>query len=83
MKPDFLGGPPAFDPCNMYDIDYESVRAHSGELIKPNSSWKTTKCRHGWDYDLQQTRYSTIVSEVSFVVQRIHFSLINFACLFF
>ena len=66
MEPDFLGGPATFDRCQMYDIDYDRfVDSAESEELRPNSSsWRTVKCQNGWDYDLKQTRYSTIVSEV-------------------
>lgn len=61
MPPLALGGPPTFDTCSYYDVDYEEVLR---DKLRPNASWKTAPCRHGWHYDLEQTRYPTIVSEV-------------------
>jgi len=59
----FIGSPsiPTFDQCNMYDIDYNNI----SQLIKNSSQeWQIVKCQNGWEFDLNQTRYSTIVSEV-------------------
>lgn len=61
VEPLVLGGPPVFDTCSFYDVDYDQVLR---EKLRPNSSWKTAPCRNGWNYDLEQTRYNTIVSEV-------------------
>lgn len=57
-----LGGPATFDSCSMYDVDYESVLRHG---LRPNSTWKTKPCVDGWDYDLEQIRYHSAVTEVS------------------
>jgi hypothetical protein len=61
VEPAFLGGPPMFDTCSMYDVDYDDVIRNN---LRPDASWKTKSCTDGWDYDYEQTRYSTIVSEV-------------------
>ena len=61
MEPDFLGGPLTFSTCSMYDVNYEDVLRNN---LQPDSSWQTIACTHGWDYDLEQTTYSTVVSEV-------------------
>jgi len=80
MEPDFLGSPPTFDRCNMYDIDYHNInqlliKSSSNNLFNNSTlttnQWKRIKCQNGWEYDLNQTRYSTIVSEVqatSFII---------------
>ena len=57
----FLGGPATFDTCSMYDVDYSDVIRNN---LRPDATWKTKSCTDGWDYDLEQTKYSTIVSEV-------------------
>lgn len=63
-----LGGPPTFDTCNYYDVDYDQVLR---DKLRPNSTWRTAPCRHGWNYDLEQTRYPTIVSEVGLRINSI------------
>jgi len=47
----------------MYDVDYDDVMRNNRH---PDASWNKTKCTDGWEYDYEQTRYSTIVSEVHF-----------------
>ena len=56
-----LGTSTSYDSCRMYDVDYAQVIEQG---LKPESSWTTVPCRNGWDYDYEQTRYPTIVSEV-------------------
>ena len=46
----------------MYDVDYEAVLRDG---LQPNASWKTKACTDGWDYDLDQIRYHSVVTEVS------------------
>ena len=64
VEPAFLGGPTMFDTCSMYDVDYEDVIRNN---LRPDASWKTKSCTDGWEYDYEQTRYSTIVSEVRLI----------------
>lgn len=63
MEQTVLGGRTTFDSCSMYDIDYEYVLRNG---LRPNSTWKTKPCSSGWDYDLEQIRYHSAVTEVSF-----------------
>ncbi len=51
-----------FDSCRMYDVDYEFVLLNG---LRPNATWPTKLCQDGWDYDLEQIRYHSIVTEVS------------------
>ncbi|XP_057381734.1 organic cation transporter protein-like [Daphnia carinata] len=62
-----LGGPPAFDSCTMYDVDYDLVLR---EGLVPNGTWPTTPCRYGWDYDLEQIRYHSAVTENNWVCDK-------------
>ncbi|XP_032796189.2 organic cation transporter protein [Daphnia magna] len=62
-----LGGPPAFDSCTMYDVDYELVLR---EGLVPNETWPTTPCRNGWDYDLEQIRYHSAITENDWVCEK-------------
>lgn len=62
MTQTVLGGPPTFDSCTMYDVDYELVLR---EGLQPNATWSTIPCQNGWDYDLEQIRYHSAVTEVS------------------
>jgi hypothetical protein len=57
-----LGGPATYDSCTAYDVDYESVLRDG---LRPNATWPTRPCRDGWDYDLEQIRYHSAVTEVS------------------
>ena len=57
-----VGGAAVFDSCSMYDVDYDDVIAHN---LMPNASWNTKPCQDGWHYDFQQTRYPSIVSDVT------------------
>jgi len=45
----------------MYNVDYDNVLRNN---LQPDSSWPIVDCSQGWDYDLEQTTYSTIVSDV-------------------
>lgn len=58
-----LGGPPTFDSCTMYDVDYDEVLRNN---LRPNTTWPTVPCSgHKWDYDIEQIHYPSIVTEVT------------------
>ncbi|EFX84114.1 hypothetical protein DAPPUDRAFT_21975, partial [Daphnia pulex] len=59
-----LGGPATYDSCKAYDVDYESVLRDG---LRPNATWPTRPCRDGWDYDLEQIRYHSAVTENNWV----------------
>ncbi|XP_046454856.1 organic cation transporter protein-like [Daphnia pulex] len=59
-----LGGPATYDSCTAYDVDYESVLRDG---LRPNATWPTRPCRDGWDYDLEQIRYHSAVTENNWV----------------
>ncbi|KAK4014106.1 hypothetical protein OUZ56_026651 [Daphnia magna] len=62
-----LGGPPTFDSCMMYDVDYELVL---NEGLQPNETWPTIPCQNGWDYDLEQIRYHSAITENNWVCDK-------------
>lgn len=62
MTNSVLGGPATYDSCTAYDVDYESVLRDG---LRPNATWPTRPCTDGWDYDLEQIRYHSAVTEVS------------------
>ena len=61
VESDFLGGESKFSSCSMYNVDYDNVLRNN---LQPDGSWPIVDCSQGWDYDLEQTTYSTIVSDV-------------------
>lgn len=66
MKQTLLGDPVTYDSCTMYDVDYESVLRDG---LRPNGTWPTKSCHHGWDYDLEHIRYHSAVTEVSYYLK--------------
>ncbi|XP_077503015.1 organic cation transporter protein-like isoform X1 [Amblyomma americanum] len=58
-----------FDGCRMYDLNYTAVVLRvldEGSLPRPNASWLTRACDHGWVYDT--TYYDdTLVTQMNVV----------------
>lgn len=49
--------------CSMYAVNFTNVMERGIETADPN--WPRAPCKHGWEFDLNEIRYSTISTEVS------------------
>ncbi|KAG7304180.1 hypothetical protein JYU34_011116 [Plutella xylostella] len=56
-----------YDTCLMYDADWGQVLA---TLTPPDPGTPTVKCRHGWEFQLDDIPYPTIVSEREWVCDK-------------
>ncbi|KAJ0179009.1 hypothetical protein K1T71_005784 [Dendrolimus kikuchii] len=56
-----------YSRCTAYDVDWKSV-LDSGQ--KPNYTWNTVPCEHGWEFNKSEIPYSTISSELGWVCEK-------------
>lgn len=52
-----------YSKCTMYDVNFTKLLENGIEIADPN--WPTSKCKYGWEFDLDEIRYSTISTEVN------------------
>ncbi|KAJ3629259.1 hypothetical protein MTP99_013661 [Tenebrio molitor] len=57
----------AFAKCQMYDVNFTEVV--SGRIPANSSSWPTTSCRSGWEYNYTEVPYSSIATEQNWVCE--------------
>ncbi|XP_050294589.1 solute carrier family 22 member 13 [Anthonomus grandis grandis] len=51
--------------CSMYDVNYTEIIQKGVKSADP--SWKTIRCRSGWEYNTTEVPYSTIATENDWV----------------
>lgn len=58
-----------YSKCSMYEANYTAEIANG--LTEPNPSWKTIPCTNGWEFDNVEIPYSTIATEVKWILQNV------------
>ncbi|CAH0407188.1 unnamed protein product [Chilo suppressalis] len=56
-----------YSHCRAYVANWTDVLS-SG--LKPNESWKTVSCQHGWEFNKSEIPYETISSEMEWVCEK-------------
>lgn len=52
-----------FDKCKMYGVNFTEVL--ESNIMKPDPNWPKVPCQSGWEYDLSDIHYPSIVTEVN------------------
>ncbi|EFA00687.1 solute carrier family 22 member 13 [Tribolium castaneum] len=56
----------SLEKCQMYDVNFEEVVRNK---IPVNTSWPTTSCKNGWEYNYTEVPYSSIATEQNWVCE--------------
>ncbi|KAK6644865.1 hypothetical protein RUM43_001138 [Polyplax serrata] len=57
-----------FEKCRMYGVNFTEVLAAG--LQVPDPSWPKVPCQSGWEYDLSDIHYPSIVTELNWVCEQ-------------
>lgn len=52
----------AYEKCSMYAVNFTEML--EAGIEKPDPTWLTQPCKHGWEYNFTDIPYSTIATEV-------------------
>uniref|UniRef100_A0A182M9Y7 Uncharacterized protein n=1 Tax=Anopheles culicifacies TaxID=139723 RepID=A0A182M9Y7_9DIPT len=53
--------PISYSKCTMYAVNFTEVLANN--IRKPDASWPTQPCRHGWEYNFTDVPYQTAATD--------------------
>ncbi|XP_034942463.1 organic cation transporter protein-like [Chelonus insularis] len=56
-----------YSQCSMYNINFTKILINSNTIPVANSSWPIQKCLYGWEYNLTETPYQSISTELNWV----------------
>uniref|UniRef100_A0A182M546 Major facilitator superfamily (MFS) profile domain-containing protein n=1 Tax=Anopheles culicifacies TaxID=139723 RepID=A0A182M546_9DIPT len=57
--------PISYSKCTMYAVNFTEVLANN--IRKPDASWPTQPCRHGWEYNFTDVPYQTAATDFEWV----------------
>ncbi|XP_052892844.1 organic cation transporter protein [Anopheles moucheti] len=57
--------PVSYSKCTMYAVNFTEVLANN--IRKPDPSWPTQPCRHGWEYNFTDVPYQTAATDFEWV----------------
>ncbi|XP_049290370.1 organic cation transporter protein [Anopheles funestus] len=57
--------PISYSKCTMYAVNFTEVLANN--IRKPDPSWPTQPCRHGWEYNFTDVPYQTAATDFEWV----------------
>ncbi|XP_044269954.1 organic cation transporter protein [Tribolium madens] len=60
------GADGSLEKCQMYDVNFTEVVRNK---IPVNTSWPTTSCKNGWEYNYTEVPYSSIATEQNWVCE--------------
>ncbi|XP_052860354.1 carcinine transporter [Anopheles cruzii] len=63
--PTLEGEATSYSKCSMYAVNFTEVLANN--IRKPDPSWPTQPCRHGWEYNYTDVPYATAATDFEWV----------------